>query len=57
MAKKPTKAKATAAAETPEAQPTKAGKQAAAQDQFDKADAAGDVRADEIRVGLAARGF
>lgn len=56
--------KTTASDETPEAQPTKAAKTAAAEAQFAKADAAGapkrdpdEVAAEEVRVGLAARGY
>lgn len=47
----------TAADETPEAQRSTTAKKAAAEKQFAKADKAGAPTADEIRVGLAARGY
>lgn len=43
--------------ETPEAKTTTTPKRAAAKEQFAKADAAGAPTLDEIRVGLAARGY
>lgn len=53
----PKKVATVQADDTPETKATTTAKRAAAKEQFAKADAAGAPSAEEVRVGLAARGY